>query len=197
VQLLASLNAGKPDEARRLLDAVKPAVPGAEPLSPHLNLALGTWYNANNEPAAGEQRVQSWLRARRPPVQAYLWRASYLWNRKEYGEVQATLESGTKRIGSAATFLPYLVSASRAMGKTARAEAYTVRCRDEDRKGANAVLTLITFRGGVAPSGIYPECVRRLGHEPPDDSLGTKIVKAPLRAGKSLTKTVKGLFSHP
>ena len=197
LRLLASLNAGKLDEARNLIDTVKPAAQGAEPLSPHLNLALGTWYNAKGEQAEAEQRALSWLRARRPPVQAYLWRASYQWNRKEYALVQTTLESGTKRIGSAAAFLPDLVSTAKAMGSDKRAEDYTRRCRDEDRKGASAVFTMITFQGGVAPSGIYAECVRRLGHEPADDSLGSRIVKAPLRAGEAVTKTVKGFFSHP
>jgi hypothetical protein len=83
------------------------------------------------------------------------------------------------------------------MGSNKKAEDYTRRCRDEDRKGSNAVFTLITFRGSVAPSGIYAECVQRLGHEPANDSLGSKLVKAPMRAGKSIGKKAKELFSKP
>jgi predicted Zn-dependent protease len=197
LQLLANLNAGKLGEARKFMDAVKPSKPGTEPLSPHLNLALGSWYNASGDPAAGEQRAQAWLRSRRPPVQAYLWRASYQWNRKEYQQVLNTFEGGTKRTGSAAVFLPHLVTTAKAMGSNKKAEDYTRRCRDEDRKGSNAVFTLITFRGSVAPSGIYAECVQRLGHEPANDSLGSKLVKAPMRAGKSIGKKAKELFSKP
>jgi len=42
------------------------------------------WYQASGNAGAAESRALDWLGARRPPAQAYVWRATYPWKRKEY-----------------------------------------------------------------------------------------------------------------
>ena len=59
------------------------------------------------------------------------------------------------------------------------------------------MLSMLTFRGGVAPSGIYADCVQRLGHEPEDEGLKGKTVrllKKPVEAGKGLTQKLRDKF---
>jgi predicted Zn-dependent protease len=197
IRTLAALNAGRRAEAAKAVAPILPAAPGGRPISPHLNLALGAWYQANGNGGAAELRALGWLEARRPPAQAFLWRATYPWKRKEYAKVITALESGRQRIDSGAPFLPLLVTTARAQGNEARAEDYTRQCAKEDQRNPAAMLSVITFRGSVVPSGIYADCVRRLGHEPRDEGLKGKsmeMLKKPVEAGKSLTRKLRDRF---
>lgn len=197
IETLAALNAGQRAEAGRRVAALLPAAPGGRPISPHLNLALGAWYEASGNRGAAELRVIDWLGARRPPAQAYLWRATYPWKRRDYRKVSAALEDGRKRLDSGAPFLPLLVTTAKAQGDEKKAEAYARECRKEDERNPAAMLSMLTFRGGVAPSGIYADCVRRLGREPEDEGLKdktVKLLKKPVDAGKGLTKKLRERF---
>lgn len=197
IETLAALNAGQRDLAGQRVAALLPAAPGGRPISPHLNLALGAWYEASGNHGAAELRVIDWLGARRPPAQAYVWRATYPWKRKDYRKVVAALEDGRKRLDNGAPFLPLLVTTARAQGDGKKAEAYARECRKEDERSPAAMLSMLTFRGGVAPSGIYADCVQRLGHEPEDEGLKGKTVrllKKPVEAGKGLTQKLRDKF---
>jgi len=197
IRALAALNAGRRAEAANAIAPILPAAPGGRPITPHLNLALGAWYQASGNAGAAELRALDWLGARRPPAQAYVWRASYPWKRKEYTKVITALETGRNRVDSGAPFLPLLVTAARAQGNDSRAEGYTRECAAEDRRNPSAMLSAITFRGSVAPSGIYADCVRRLGHEPEGEGFKGKtlqILKKPVEAGKGLTQKLRDRF---
>jgi Zn-dependent protease with chaperone function len=194
LKTVAAIVAKRNDEARRLVAPILPPA-GGDPLTPHLNYALGAWYIADGHPELGEARASAWLRSARPPAQAYLWRAYYQWARKDYLQEIATLESGGKRIGSLVPFLPHMVTAARSLGQKKRAEGYVKRCAAEDRKNPNLMMSLITFQGNVAPSGIYAECVRRLGYAPADEqSTAMKMIMKPVELGKSLTGKIRTKF---
>ena len=197
IRALAALNAGRRADAAKAIAPILPAAPGGRPVTPHLNLALGAWYQASGNAGAAELRVLDWLAARRPPAQAYVWRATYPWKRQEYGKVITALENGRERVGSGAPFLPLLVTTAKAQGNDARAEKYTRECEQEDRRNPGAMLSVITFRGSVAPSGIYADCVRRLGREPQAEGLKGKsleMLKKPVEAGKGLTRKLRERF---
>ncbi len=197
IRALAALNAGRRGEAATAIAPLLPAAPGGRPMTPHLNLALGAWYQANGNAGAAELRALAWLDARRPPAQAYLWRAAFPWKRKEYTKVIAALENGRRRVDSGTPFLPLLVSTAKAQGDDRRAERYTRDCAAEDRRNPSAMLSAITFRGSVAPSGIYADCVRRLGREPQDEGLKGKtlqVLKKPVDAGRNLTQKLRDRF---
>lgn len=199
IETLAALNAGRRADAAKRVATLLPAAPGGRPRSPHLNLALGAWYEASGNPGAAELRVIDWLGARRPPAQAFIWRATYPWKRKEYRKVTTVLEDGRQRLDNGAPFLPLLVTTAMARSDESQAEAYTRECRKEDERNPLAMLSMLTFRGGVAPSGIYADCVRRLGREPPDENLKGKTVellKKPVEAGKGLTQKLKDKFKR-
>lgn len=193
IQTMRALNSGQIGKAGSAVARILPAA-GSEPLSPHLNLAIGAWYARSGKTALAEQRVSAWLKARSPPAHAYLWRAYLQWARKDYDQTLITLEGGISRVGNAAPFLPYLVSAAVANGQKKRAEGYVARCAQEDRKGPNAVVAFITFRGQAAPTGLYQECVVRLGYEPERESLMRRAVRAPLKAGETVAEKVRGVF---
>ncbi|MBP8295584.1 MAG: M48 family metalloprotease [Burkholderiales bacterium] len=197
IRVLAALNAGRRAEAAKAIAPLLPTAPGGRPMTPHLNLALGAWYQSSGNPGAAELRALDWLGARRPPAQAYLWRATYPWKRKEYSKVVTALEDGRRRIGSGASFLPLLVTTAKSQGDEGRAEKYTLECAAEDRRNPGAMMSAITFRGSVAPSGIYADCVRRLGREPQDEGLKGKTMQAlkhPVDAGKGLTQKLRDRF---
>ena len=197
IETLAALNAGQRADAGKRVALLLPAAPGGRPISPHLNLALGAWYEASGNRGAAELRVIDWLGARRPPAQAYIWRATYPWKRKDYRQVVQALEEGRKRLDNGAPFLPLLVSTAKAQGSESKAEAYARDCRKEDERNPAAMLSMLTFRGGVAPSGIYADCVRRLGREPADEGFKGKtmtLLKKPVDAGKGLTQKLRDRF---
>ncbi len=197
IRALAALNAGRRAEAAKAIAPLLPAAPGGRPSSPHLNLALGAWYQANGNTGAAELRALAWLDARRPPAQAYLWRAAFPWKRQEYAKVITALENGRRRVDSGTPFLPLLVATAKAQGDDVRAEEYTRECAAEDRRNPSAMMSAITFRGSVAPSGIYADCVRRLGREPADEGLKGKtleVLKKPVDASKNMTRKLRERF---
>ena len=103
------------------------------------------------------------------------------------------------KLDNGAPFLPLLVTTAMARSDESQAEAYTRECRKEDERNPLAMLSMLTFRGGVAPSGIYADCVRRLGREPPGENLKGKTVellKKPVEVGKGLTQKLKDKFKR-
>ncbi len=107
------------------------------------------------------------------------------------------LEDGRRRIDSGAPFLPLLVITAKAQGNEGRAEKFTRECAEEDRRNPSAMMSAITFRGSVAPSGIQADCVRRLGREPQAEGLRDKtmqVLKKPVDAGKNLRQKLRDRF---
>jgi hypothetical protein len=124
--------------------------------------------------------------------------AYYQAQKKNYAGALETLETGRKRVGVAAPFLPNLVSMARAGGQKPRAEAYTRDCAREDRKNVGNAVTSV-FKGKSAPTGLYAECVRRLGYEPKDSSAESVVmhaIKNPVETGKTLKEKVKNAFQR-
>ena len=76
-----------------------------------------------------------------------------------------TLEQGRRRVGNSAPFLPHLVSLARAAGQNDKAEDYAVECLKEDQKNTSNMIANMV-RGQQVPSGLYADCVQRLGHVP-------------------------------
>lgn len=197
VRVLEALNARNLAGAER---AAKPLIAsGGKLASPHLNFPLGAWYHARGRAEIGERHARAWLTAKRPPAQAYVWVAYYQANRKEYGRAIETLEKARKRVGNSAPFLPHLVSLAVGAGRKEKAEKYTRECAKEDQKNAAAMVTQF-FKGDKVPSGLYADCVNRLGYQPKSEGLAmnkesmTNAVKKPLAAGKNLTNRIRNKF---
>ena len=159
----------KPDAEALLADTVLLG------LSPHLNLAAGTWLDAvARKPAEAEQRAVAWLSSDVAPRSAYLWRASYQIQRREYANALATLERGADQLGDRELFLPEMIAAAKGSGDLDRADALGMEC---SRAGAGFNLTNIAKVATLLkqpvkeakappPSGVYAQCVAALGYDP-------------------------------
>jgi len=196
IKTLNALTAKDMPAADKAVKSILPATAGGRLAAPHLSLAVGAWYHLHGNPQVGEQYAKAWLTAKRPPAQAYVWVAYYQAMRKEFTRSIATLEQGRTRVGNSAPFLPHLVSLARAAGQNDKAEAYTLECLKEDQKNtANRVASL--FRGKQVPSGLYADCVQRLGHEPKgadNQNAAVEAMKHPVEATKNLGEKIRGAF---
>jgi predicted Zn-dependent protease len=141
---------------------------GSAPVSAHVHLARGSYHQVYGDKSLAEQSAQAWVESTRPPAQAYTWLASYQAQRGQFTAALSTLESGRRRVGASAPFLPSLVAMARAGGDMPLARAYAKECRAESNKGAaGAVKSLVSERR--APTGLYAQCVQQLGEVPKDD----------------------------
>ncbi len=136
--------------------------------SAHLNLALGSYEQAYGKPETGAAAAEAWLQAAHPPAQAFLWSASYKAKARDYQGALDTLESGRKRVGDSAPFLPTLIATARASGNMALARDYTSECRSESGNVTQKLL-------GSEQNSLYAECVRQLGEKPPEDAVSDKV----------------------
>ena len=196
IQTLNALTTHDMATADKAVKRLLPATEGGRVASPHLNLAVGAWYHVHGKPQVGEQYAKAWLAAKRPPANAYVWVAYYQAMRREFTRSIATLEQGRKRVSNSAPFLPHLVTLARAAGENDKAEAYAVECLKEDQKSVgNVVANMI--RGPQVPSGLYADCVKRLGHVPAaakDENAAVEAFKHPVAATKSLGEKIREKF---
>lgn len=166
IDLLATLKAGKPAPA----DAGVPqqlGLRGAEPLSPHLNLAIGTWLEARRRPAEAEQRAAAWLNTDFAPRSAYLWRASYQAGRREFDGALATLEQGGAALDDRTLFLPQMVAAAKGAGNAEKAEQLAIECgRSGVRLDLGTISRALEKDAPAKARGTYGECVAALGYDP-------------------------------
>jgi predicted Zn-dependent protease len=160
--------------------------------SAHLNLAVGSYYEANGKRDIGERAAQAWLEAKHPSAQTYTWSAWYQSTHQNYAGAIETLESGRKRVGASAPFLPNLVSMAHAAGNNQLAERYAQECAAEDRKNAGALKTMLSATS-AAPAGLHTECLRRLGYAPNATPNGG-VVQALQSAPSSIGSKFKGLL---
>ena len=193
IRTLNALNARDKSQAKTNSQRLLAASAGGNPPAAHLNLAIGAWYQANGRADLAEQRARAWLSGHRPPAQAYVWVAYYEATRKELTRAISTLERGRRRVGNAAPFLPHLVSLARASGQDALAEKYTYECAEEDSKNSSNVVTAF-FKGSQVPSGLYADCVQRLGHVPQSDNGVMHAVKNPIETTKGFASKIRDKF---
>ncbi len=193
IRALEAMTARNAPGARAAIAPLLAASPGGQPPTPHLNLALGAWEHLNGHPDRGEARARAWLTAQRPPASAYVWLAYYQFMRRDYPRAIETLERGRRRVGNGAPFLPHLVSVARTSGQAKRAERYALECQAEDRRNTSSAVTAF-FGGSRVPSGLYADCVQRLGHEPAQGGAsGTAMqaLKKPLDATKGFAQKMR------
>lgn len=173
--LLAALNAGKAEAARKQSALLLPMA--GKPLpSAHLNLPLGAWYERQRQRAQAEKHADAWAASPLAPSQAFLWAASQAASRRDFTGAIADLESGRRRVHSDAPFLPSLVSAARSAGNKPQAEAFTLECRAADDRNVGSRITAMLRDEGL-PSGLYAECVRRLGYRPEQPKQGNPATR--------------------
>jgi len=149
--------------------AVGPLGGDAKLPSAHLNLALGTYEQAYGKSEAGAAAAEAWMLAPRAPAQAFLWSASFKVKARDYQGALDTLESGRKRVGDSAPFLPTLISTARTSGNMQLAREYTKECRSESGNVTQKLL-------GSEQNSLYAECVRQLGEKPPEDAVADNVV---------------------
>ena len=147
--------------AQRLLQAAGPG----EPASPHLNLALGSWYGGGGRHDLAEQRAAAWTATELATRSGYLWRASYQAQRREYDAALATLDLGATRLADRALFLPQMVAMKKQKGDIHGAEKLTLDCASADTTASLGTVTRLA-QNGVKPSGLYAECTAALGYDP-------------------------------
>jgi len=78
------------------------------------------------------------------------------------------LDEGIRRVGNAAPFLPHMVTLAKLNRDEAGAEQYTRRCNEEEQKTVAAPQKSISIlKPQETPSsGLYADCIRRLGRVP-------------------------------
>jgi Zn-dependent protease with chaperone function len=193
IRTLDALSAKDVSKARATAQRLLAASVGGNPPAAHLNLALGVWYQANGRADLAEQRARAWLSGQRPPAQAYVWVAYYEATRNQLTRAITTLERGRHRVGNASPFLPHLITLARTSGQQQLAERYTQECKEEDRKNSSSVVTAF-FEGNQVPSGLYADCVQRLGHMPSDENALVHAVKNPVEATKGFASRLRDKF---
>jgi beta-barrel assembly-enhancing protease len=179
---LASKNAAAAKEAVRGLGAED-----AKPVSAHLNLAMGSYHQLYGNKDIGERSAQAWLESARPPAQAFTWAASYKGKRRDFVGAIETLEAGRERMGVSAPFLPTLVAMARAGGNMALARDYTSECQAESSKNLGSKVQAFVSEPR-ARKGLYAECVRQLGEQPPQDVVTENVREKTLDLGRKLFK---------
>jgi Zn-dependent protease with chaperone function len=147
--------------ARLRLDAA------GEPLSPHLNYAMGLWLDAARQPAAAEQRAVAWMNSPVAPRSAYIWRASFQVARREYPAASATLDQGGVALDDRRQFLPDLITLAKAGGDVPQAEKLTAECGRSGVKPSLASLARLLQKEAPAKAeGTYGECLAAMGYDP-------------------------------
>jgi Zn-dependent protease with chaperone function len=166
LDVMAALAAGERMQAMMHSPALLKAASGGEPASPHLDLALGSWYDAAGQRDLAEQRAVAWTATPLATRSGYLWRASYQAARGEYDAALATMDLGAGRLGDRSLFLPQMVAMNRQKGDTKTAERLTLDCAKADTKASLGTATKLA-QGGLEPSGgLYAECTAALGYDP-------------------------------
>ncbi len=169
--VLRATNSPAPQTAQAEAALLFASAAGGEPLSPHLNLAMGSWLEAQRRPAEAEQRAVAWSDTALAPRTAYLWRASYQTGRQDYPAALDTLERGADRLGDRSLFLPQMVATARSAGDLPRAEQLATEC-GRARIGLD-LGTLSRALGRDKPAkatGLYGDCVAALGYDPIEKS---------------------------
>ena len=169
LQVMAAVNSREPQAAAAAAERLL-ADQGLLDTAPHLNLAAGTWLDTvARKPAEAEQRAAAWSATDLAPRTAYLWRASYQVQKRDFGNAMATLESGAGRLGDRSLFLPAMIGVAKGGGDLTRADELGMECsRTGIGLNVASVTRMLDATGGSAakPTGVYGECVAALGYDP-------------------------------
>jgi hypothetical protein len=192
LDVMAALAQGERMQAMMLAPGLLKAAGRGELPSPHLDLALGSWYDAAGQRDLAEERAAAWTATPLATRSGYLWRASYQAGRGEYDAAVATMELGAGRLGDRSLFLPQMVAMNRQKGDVKTAERLTLDCAKADTKPGLGTVTRLAQSGLAPTGGLYAECTAALGYDPI-----AKTQKQATDAAAELGKKgsgVKGLF---
>jgi tetratricopeptide (TPR) repeat protein len=187
IEARAALEANHLDKAQQIVAHI-PVGASGNPASAHMNLALASVYAKSQQQAQAEGRIDGWLHSRLAPALAYLQKAAYLYQRRHFKEAEEVMHRGAERLDAWATLLPYLVTTALAEGDTPKAEEYTRRCAEIDKKSSSFnPLRLLSKSGGP----LYTQCRARLGHDPPATSGGSNPLSGAVEGTKHLFDKLK------
>lgn len=196
LDLMATLASGNSNGAGSPARRLTEAVGAGEPVSSHLNLALGSWYDSIGKSDLAEQRASAWTSSDLATRSGYLWRASYQVTRGEFDEALTTLHHGAKRLGDRSLFLPQMVTVTRQKGDAPAAEKLTLDCAREDNKPSLATIQKLAVNDSQ-PSGLYADCVAALGYDPVKNphysqhNVGAELTRQGLIKGHELIDALK------
>lgn len=160
---IAGMNSLAREEVHAGIEALR-QVATSKSTSPHFKLAVGAYYEAQNEPIKSDAAIFEWLATPRAPVIAFVLHADYRSSRKDYSGALATLDAGRTRLDAPVPFLPPMITAARLNKDEALAERLTLECKAAEEQSF-LVKTANAFTGGK-PTGVYAECITRLGRLP-------------------------------
>ncbi len=165
LEVMAALAAGDRGAATGPAEHLLQGAGAGEPVSPHLNLALGSWYDGTGKRDLAEQRAAAWTATSLATRSGYLWRASYQAQRAEYAEALGTLDLGVTRLGDRSLFLPQMVAMTKQKGDIPAAAKLTLDCAREDTDVSVGTVAKLV-QNDTSPSGLYAECTAALGYDP-------------------------------
>ncbi len=147
--------------------------------SPHFNLAASSYHQEMKDAAKSDAALVQWLADPRAPAVAFLRHADNQIERGALTEALATLDQGRARLGTGVPFLPTMITTAKANQDEALAEQLTIECKTaEESSWLTRGVKIFT---GNKPTGVYAECVARLGRLP---------------AGEKTSKGVLSLFDR-
>jgi Zn-dependent protease with chaperone function len=168
-----------------------PAFPVVPVSSPHLNFALGRWMLEQGHPEVAEGYARQWLASSRAPVRAFAMAAGCEAERSDFRGANATLTEGSRRLGSPVPFLAQQVVYAKSAADLPGAQSFTRSCHAEEEKLKSMLRKMLDVVRDSPPTGLYAECLVRLGSPLPDEESKMKrVLAAPFRRG---AKTVEGL----
>ncbi len=166
---IAGMSALERDDTAKGIQALRQVVT-SKGNSPHFKLASGAYYEAQNEPVKSDAAIVEWLATPRAPVIAFVLHADYQSSREDYSGALAILDAGRTRLDTPVPFLPPMITAARLNQDEALAERITLECKAAEEKSwldkASDVLT------GGKPTGLYAECIAKLGRLPEGETAG-------------------------
>lgn len=147
--------------------------------SPHFKLAASSFYQETKDAAKSDAALVEWIASSRAPAIAFLKHADNQVSRGELTAALATLDAGRARFGTGVPFLPPMITTAKTSNNEKLAEQFTVECKTAEQ--SNWLSKGMKIIAGNKPTGVYAECVARLGRLP---------------AGEKTTKGVLGLFKR-
>ena len=147
--------------------------------SPHFKLAASSYYQELKDEVKSDAVLVQWLAEPRAPAVAFLKHADNQAARGELTAAVATLDTARARLGTGVPFLPAMITTAKANKDEILAEKFTAECKTAEE--SDLLTKGIKIFTGNKPTGVYAECVARLGRLP---------------AGERTTKGVLGLFNR-
>jgi hypothetical protein len=194
INVMIALASSDANAATKESAALLQSIAAGEPRSPHLDLALGSWYEHAGRHDLAEQRAIAWTATDLATRSGYLWRASYQTARGEFDAALATMQLGATRLNDRPTFLAQMITIERQKGDVPAAESLTMECA---RVGNTASVSTVAkvVQGNTQPTGLYADCVAALGYDPIAKTTqpATDMARKATGFGKGLFDALKGI----